>query len=167
MNTPSFTLGSALTSVFQFMAIMAIMGIMLNTKTTNGYGLLPENVLIHSAGLINVLNTTYINTTNPNSLTVQLTGQLYNSSNSINVGGLTQLGGLAFIPAAFGLFMQSIFQIPNTILLLFQTLFTLQGAYVVLPFSIMAISGIFMAYMVIEFVMKAFTPISKTEISDI
>ena len=164
---PSITIGSTTASVIQFVVVMTILSTVLNTHTTTGAGILPYNTANELNGLVNQTNQTFISTQSQNSLQTQLRTQYNYSANQINPGILQTLGGLAFIPAAFGSFMLTLWSIPRTMIFIFQTLLTFQSPYVLLPFSVMALSAGLMAYYVMFFVYKLFTPITKTEIEEI
>lgn len=164
---PSITIGSTTASVIQFVVVMTILSTVLNTHTSSGAGILPIGTANELNGLVNATNQTFISTTSQNSLQTQLRGQYNYSANQINPGILQTLGGLAFIPAAFGQFMLTLWSIPRTMIFIFQTLLTFQSPYVLLPFSVMALSAGLMAYYVMFFVYKLFTPITKTEIEEI
>ena len=182
---PAFTLSSTIASILQFLAVMVVLSVVINTHTTSGAGVIPINIGVNCTagplgdptnamcvgsslnGTINLTSQNYLSTSNQNSLTVQM-GKVYAGSNNINTGILQQFGGLAFIPAAFGAFMDALWNIPKTAISVFEMAATFNGSYIpVLPFSAMMLSGILMAYYVTEFVFKMLTPITKVEVGDI
>ena len=182
---PAFTLSSTIASILQFLAVMVVLSVVINTHTTSGAGVIPMNTGVnctagplgdptnamcigsHLNGTINLTSQNYVSSENQNSLRVQMT-KVYSGSNVINLPLLQQFGGLAFIPAAFGAFMDALWNIPKTAISVFEMAATFNGSYIaVLPFSAMALSGILMAYFVIEFVFKMLTPVTKVSVGDI
>lgn len=174
----SFTLESTVVAVLQFMAVVGILLPVLLTHTQTGQTIFGQgnyvsgnfvapNSIVHLQGTLGSLNQTYFVSTGKYSLQQQMSNVVSNSSN-INAGVLQNLGGLAFIPAAFGLFMNSIVSLPNTLFTIIGIIFSgYLGAYVVVPVSILLISGVFATYFVVGFAWKVLTPITKVEIPDV
>lgn len=171
-------MGSVVASILQFVVVVGILIPVMLTHTTSGQTIfgqgnfingnfIPANYVQHLNGTIQYINQSYLAVSGPNSLQQQMASVVTTSANNINPGILQTLGGLAFIPAAFGLFMNSIFNIPGTITSLWSSLVTGQGAYVVLPFSVLLLSGAITSYFVIIFAMKLITPITKVETEDV
>lgn len=170
---PSTTIGATVASVLQFIAVMLMLTVVLNARTTTGNGVLPPGVATNVTGLLNNESNAYLNTS-PSSNTIihiraNLGAQTNQTSGSLsNIGVLSQLSGLAFIPAAFGLFITTMFQLPNTMITIVNTLLTQPGnVNNLIGFSVLAMSGCLMSYYVIIFSMKLVSPISKTEIEDV
>lgn len=166
VRIPVVTLGSTIASVLQFIVVVGILVPALATHTQTGAGIVPGNYLQHLNGTIGYLNQSFITPTGANSLQQQMSGVISASANAINPGILQSLGGLAFIPAAFGAFMNSMWNLPGVVINLFSSIFTNTGA-VILPFSMFLISAAFLSYFTMIFAFKLLTPITKVEIEDV
>jgi len=146
---------------------MSIMGVLLNTRTISGNGILPYNETVQLGAIINTSNGNVSITTDPHSLRVQMGTEFKNTARNVTPGVLSTLGGLAFIPSAFGQFMNSMWNIPGTMIRITESLLAFKNPYVVFPFSMMMITTALMTYYTIMIVMKMLTPITKSEIEEI
>lgn len=175
---PVVTLGSTIAAILQFIVVVGILMPAMLTHTQTGQTILgpgnfvngnfiPANYVQHLNGTIAYLNQSYLSVSGPNSLQQQMATVVSNTASNINPGILQTLGGLAFIPSAFGFFMNAIYNEPGIIFSLFGSLLSGQGAYIVLPFSVFLISAAILSYFVIIYAMKLMTPISKVEIEDV
>ena len=169
---PNVTLGSTVSSVLQWLAVMIILSVVLNARTTTGNGLLPPGVQLNLGNVINTENTTYLNQSagGPVHLNIQqqISSQTANSANYAQLSYLQSLAGLAFIPAYFGQFMSMAFSIPGTIILIVQTLVTQPSSVSAwFTFSAVALSSCMMAYYIIIFGFKVISPVVKTEIEEV
>lgn len=164
---PSFTIGSTFAAVLQFVVIVGVLIPMLITHTDLGGGVLPVNTINHLNGTMNMTNQSYIATSGQNSLRVQM-GTAYNqSANNATAGSLQQLGGLAFIPSAWGKLMSVFYNMPGTVNTLITSLLNFQSPYVIFPFSVFVISAALMGYMTFMFILKGLTAITKVELEDV
>lgn len=170
---PSMTIGTMLASVLQFIVIVGVLAPVLLLTTVGGGGVLTPGFAASFNGVV----------TNSSGFFVNPNGDLQSGLSSITAqnanglaggaGVLSSLGGLAFIPAAFGSFINLLFRSPGIMLAMFSTLLTPgavgSGAYVNLSLiaSMTIISGAFMAYCIAIFAMKLMTPITKVEIEDV
>lgn len=163
----NITFGSVLAGVFAWMLIMAFLVPMLVFHTAGGRAMVPGSYAVSLNGTVLMLNNTYVSQTSQNSLAVQLQAQTLSSANSITGTALQTIGGLAFIPAAFGLTMRSMLNIPGTIWNMFTSLLSNTGEYIILPFAIFGVTSLVMSYFIILFCLKGMTPITKTQMEEI
>lgn len=159
---------------------MSILSVIINTHTSAGYAVLPFNSANTVSGLVMFENNTYINATPSSSSQIHIRSNLANETNTSagSLGNtaaiLSSLGGLAFIPSAFGLMIETMQRIPGTLLAILNTLATLpqqssqSGAITaVTAFCIIILSGALMSYYVIIFALKLVSPVLKTEAEDV
>ena len=170
---PSMTLGTMLASVLQFVVIIGILSPVLVLVTVGGGGVLTPGFAASFNGVVTNSSNFFVNPNGP--LQVGLSQQTAANAKGLDGGAgvLSNIGGLAFIPAAFGDFINLMFRSPAILLAMFSTLLTPgavgSGAYIDISLiaSMTIISGTFMAYCVAIFAMKLMTPIVKTEMEDV
>ena len=176
---PSLTLGTQIACILQFIVVIAILNSVLTYKTSTGMtvfgpgtfdaggNFIPTNYLVHLNGTSNSLQQAYISSKNKSSFYLALQNQANTSAGSLSSPNvLTSLGGLAFLPSAFGQFMSSMLNVPNTISSFQTSIFTNTGV-IVLPLVMAVISGALLAYVVIVDVAALFGIITKTQPLDI
>jgi hypothetical protein len=166
------TLGTMLTSIVQFIVIVGILAPVLTLTTIGGGGVLTPGFAASFNDVIANTTNYYVNPNGP--LEIGFNNVTTQTQNGLAVGGaLSSIGGLAFIPAGFGLFINLMWNSPQLMLRMFSTLLTPgaagSGAYITLSViaSMDIISACFLAYCVGVMVMKIMTPISKVEIEDV
>lgn len=170
---PSMTFGTMISSIVQFIVIVGILTPVLLLTTVGGGGVLTPGFAASFNGVVTNSSNFFVNPTG--ALQVGLSQETVANANGIagGAGVLSSIGGLAFIPAAFGEFINLMYRSPGIMLAMFSTLLTPgavgSGAYVNLSLiaSMTIISGAFMAYCVAIFAMKLITPIVKTEVEDV